>query len=304
MVTATLLRWTLLELLNAACTLIFILEAAIKIGAFHFGGYIRNPWHIFDFSIVLLSVGEWVLELLAATVGTNPTLLRILRMARVARLMRTFRVVKVSRALQTLLTMLVCSLPELINIISLFFLMLAMYALLGMQLFGAVSDGVLVGTEASFCTFSSAMIALFRCATTEGWNTIMHDLMYDEAKLAADGRACDPHVGSCGSMLAVPYLVSFMVLSAFVVLKMLIAVITPIAGWCRPGCRTRKLVDARPLVSSRSIRPRRDATREYSSPSTRSTFSTRGAVSTCSPPAGCQSAGCPRSYTRSRRLSG
>ena len=53
----------------------------------------------------------------------------------------------------------------------------------------------------------------------------MHDLMYDETKLTPDGAACEPDVGSCGSWLAVPYFVSFMVLSAFVVLKMLIAVI-------------------------------------------------------------------------------
>ena len=41
--------------------------------------YIREPWHMFDFAIVLLSIGDWVLHLLAAAVGTNPTLVRILR---------------------------------------------------------------------------------------------------------------------------------------------------------------------------------------------------------------------------------
>ena len=36
---------------------------------------------------------------------------------------------------------------------------------------------------------------------------------------------CSPDEGSCGSWLAVPYFVSFVVLSSFVVLKMLIAVL-------------------------------------------------------------------------------
>jgi hypothetical protein len=40
---------TILVRLNAACTVVFILEAAIKIGALQFGEYIREPWHIFDF---------------------------------------------------------------------------------------------------------------------------------------------------------------------------------------------------------------------------------------------------------------
>ena len=216
---------TSLAHLNTVCTVVFILEAAIKISALHFSEYLREPWNVFDFSIVLLSVVDWVLHLLAAAVGTNPTLARILRIARVTRLMRTFRLVKSSRGLQMLLTVLVLSLPMLINILSLFLILLAMYALLGMRLFGAVSDGMLVGEEVSFCAFPSAMLALFRCATGEGWNTVMHDLMYDETKLRADGGACDPDGGSCGSWLAVPYFVSFMVLSAFVVLKMLIAVI-------------------------------------------------------------------------------
>jgi hypothetical protein len=109
-----------------------------------------------------------------------------------------------------LLTMLLLSLPALVNIAGLFLVILAMYALLGMQLFGEVREGEAIGEEANFCSFPIAMLTLFRCATGEGWNTIMHDAM-DE--------------GHGGSWLAVPYFVSFVVLSSFVVLKMLIAVI-------------------------------------------------------------------------------
>ena len=51
------------------------------------------------------------MELLAAAIGTNPTLARIMRLARVFRLMRAFRVVKSVKGLQMLLSMLV-RLPE------------------------------------------------------------------------------------------------------------------------------------------------------------------------------------------------
>ena len=89
-----------LAYLNTGCTLVFIVEAALKISAFQFGEYIRDPWHVFDFSIVLLSLLDWLLHLLSAAIGTNPTLARIMRIARVFRLMRTFRLVKSARGLQ------------------------------------------------------------------------------------------------------------------------------------------------------------------------------------------------------------
>lgn len=135
--------------------------------------------------------------------GTNPTLVRILRIARVTRLLRTLRVVKSLQGLQMLLTMLVLSLPALINIAGLFLIVLAMYSLLGMQLFGTVADGELIGVEVSFCSFTASMLALFRCATGEGWNTIMHDAMYDEAKLVRR-LPPPPRSHSCAASLTRP----------------------------------------------------------------------------------------------------
>lgn len=114
-----------LAYLNNACTGVFIAEAALKICAFKFDGYIREPWHQFDFFVVLLSIVDLVLQLLAVALGTNPTFVRILRIARVSRLMRTFRVVKSARSLQRLLTMLVLSLPALVNVVALFLLLLS-----------------------------------------------------------------------------------------------------------------------------------------------------------------------------------
>ena len=65
------------------------------------------------------------------------------------------------------------------------------------QLFGRVALGEHLSAEANFCTFPTAVLTMFRCATGEGWNGILHDVMITPAS----GR-CSVEAGDCGS----PYL--------------------------------------------------------------------------------------------------
>ena len=48
------------------------------------------------------------------------------------------------------------------------------------------------------------------CATGESWNAIMHDVMRD------DLPGCE-EAGDCGSLVAVPFFVSYVILTYFVV---------------------------------------------------------------------------------------
>ena len=52
------------------------------------------------------------------------------------------------------------------------------------------------------------MLTLFRCATGEGWNGLMHDAMTTEQ----EGR-CSEASGDCGSWAAIPFFVSYAILS-------------------------------------------------------------------------------------------
>jgi hypothetical protein len=75
--------------------------------------------------------------------------------------------------------------------------------------------------NADFCTFTNAFLTMFRCATGEGWNVLMHQAM-------APSDECDHDSlrrGDCGSWLAVPFFISYVVLQSFVVLKMIVALI-------------------------------------------------------------------------------
>eukprot|EP00966_Prymnesium_polylepis_P266256 6150543-Prymnesium_polylepis.1 len=105
--------------------------------------------------------------------------------------------------------MLVLSLPALINILGILMVILTVYSLLAMQLFRSVPHGEYINADANFCTFTCALLTMFRCATGESWNGIMHDAM----------------ASSTGRWTAVTFFVSFVLLSTYVVLKMMIAII-------------------------------------------------------------------------------
>jgi len=199
-----------------------VLEAAAKLIAYGVAGYFREAWHVFDFSVVLLTLAEWALDLLAFELGgsTNPTLVRVLRIVRVTRVLRTLRAVRSARGLIMMLSMLLLSLPALMNTLGVFLLVLFMYSLLAMSLFGRVISGEYLTEDSHFCDFTTAVYTMFRCSTGEDWNGIMHDAM-----ATPETSDCSYEAGDCGSWLALPFFISYVVLTTYVVLKMLIALI-------------------------------------------------------------------------------
>ena len=63
------------------------------------------------------------------------------------------------------------------------------------------------------------MLLLFQCITGDGWSALMDDCMITPE------RGCSLEDGDCGSTAAVPYFVSFVVISSFVFLNLIVAVI-------------------------------------------------------------------------------
>ena len=112
------------------------------------------------------------------------------------------------------------SLPQLANVMGVFVIVQSTFAVLGMRLFGGVAHGDFLTADANFCSFSVAFGVLFRASTGEDWNGIMRDCMVSDKS-----GGCSEAEGNCGSWLAVPYFVSYIVVTAFVVLNMMIALI-------------------------------------------------------------------------------
>ena len=71
------------------------------------------------------------------------------------------------------------------------------------QLFGDVAHGDFLDDDANFCSFDSSFMTMFRSATGESWNGIMHDVM------VTDGDGCSEAEGNCGSYVAIPFFVSY-----------------------------------------------------------------------------------------------
>ena len=94
--------------------------------------YFAEPWNLFDFVVVLLSLAGLFLSDLIEKYFVSPTLLRVVRVAKVGRVLR---LIKGAKGIRTLLFSLVMSLPALLNICLLLFLVMFIFAVFGMSLF-------------------------------------------------------------------------------------------------------------------------------------------------------------------------
>ena len=233
-------EWTsTLFFLNTVFAAIFLLEAILKLIAFGFG-YFIDAWNRFDFAVVCLSLVGF-----AVTVFTEASA-SYLNLLRVARVVRIFRLIPKAKGLRTLFQTLLYSLPALGNVGSVLFLFFFIFAVLGMNLFGKVrfSSGGL-HRYANFEQFGFSMLTLFRMATGEAWNGIMHDTMIvtdcilvqdpstgelsyvdqdDPGWSSLDEKyytnQCSPH-----PLISIVYFCFFILLCAFVMLNLVIAVI-------------------------------------------------------------------------------
>lgn len=196
-----------LAVVNVIFNVFFTSEAVVKLGGLGLHQYFTLGWNRFDFALVL---GGWVG--IGVDIGPVATIFRIFRVARIFRLVRT------SKGLLQLLRTLIISIPSLLNVGALLVLLLFIYACVGMNLFSDVKHGEFINGNANFESFGTAMITLFRASTGESYNGIMHDAMLQPPY-------CDPET-NCGDALLAPlYFLSFYIVSAFVMLNLLVAII-------------------------------------------------------------------------------
>ena len=204
----------------------FALEALVKVGALSLLGYLSDLWNLFDFTLVCLALlDEFSGGLQTLLPGIEPTLLRILRALRAARLLRILGLSRYTKSLSTLLKTIYLSLPALSSILFIYLIVLFTFAVLGTELFGGVVHGEALNEDANFCNFGTAFLTLFRCSTGEGWTAIMHDLTLSPGHLNSAGRQCSVEEGNCGSWIALPFFIAFVVQGSFITIKMMIAVI-------------------------------------------------------------------------------
>ena len=230
---------------NIFFTALFTLEAAMRITGIGVTAYFTNEWYLFDFFIVVVSLLGVILDFASSTEIPAVSILRVFRFARI------FRLIPKAKTLKRLFETLYYSLPALGNVGSVLFLFFFIYAVMGMSLFGKVKHGETLNRHANFESFFGSLLVLFRMSTGESWNGLMHDTMVNTRcyeithapTLASCGGSCqyvgkgdallsglvedDGYVNRCGQhpLISVIYFCSFVIMCAFLLLNLVIAVI-------------------------------------------------------------------------------
>ncbi|CAG4985170.1 unnamed protein product [Colias eurytheme] len=228
-----------LDLLNMIFTAVFALEFIFKLAAFRFKNYFGDAWNTFDFIIVLGSIIDIVVSQVneLKNQGSGPPRAHVVKESSIPsinffRLFRVMRLVKLlsrGEGIRTLLWTFIKSFQALPYVALLILMLFFIYAVVGMQVFGkiAIDDETPITRNNHFQTFPQAILVLFRSATGEAWQDIMMGVSPEpEVRCDANYRdEGDDAAGSCGSVLAFPYFISFYVLCSFLIINLFVAVI-------------------------------------------------------------------------------
>jgi len=214
-----------LDYLNYLFTGIFTIEAIIRLIAMRLE-YFKSFMNIFDFTIVIFSVGVILYENLKSSdenLEFSPGLLRVIRVFRLGRLLRFFDSAK---GIRQLLFTIVKSAPALINIGTLLFLVMFIFAIMGMNLFMYVKETGAFNAVVNFKTFGSSMCLLFRIATAAGWNGVLEATMVRPPLCDSTPRPEWNGSNECGStILPIVFFVFYIALIVLIMINMYIAVI-------------------------------------------------------------------------------
>ncbi len=206
----------LLSALDAIILGIFVLEVLIKLIAEGKTpwNYFRDPWNIFDFTIVVVCL----LPI------QNSQFVAVLRLARV---LRVLKLVSAVPRLQILVNAVLKSIPSIGYVFLLALLHFYIYGCMATFLF-AENDPV------HFRNLQTSMLSLFRAVTLEDWTDLMYINMYGSANYGYDaatyaameaiGIARSEIVSTASPVVASLFFVSFILTGAMIVLNLFIGV--------------------------------------------------------------------------------
>ena len=196
---------------NTTFTILFVIEAALKLIAESPKRYFQSKWNMFDFILVSLSLAATVLEIASG----GSTFVATFRSMRVLRLLRMIRK---SRRLQVVLKRFLFALYSLNNVAAVLILLFFCFGVMGMKLFGRVKRTNVLTHNANFSSLGQAMLLLLRISTGGDWDVLV--------SACGMSSGCDSNLDECGlPIVAQLYFVIFLVLGMFILLNLFVAVI-------------------------------------------------------------------------------
>ncbi|CAG5133642.1 unnamed protein product, partial [Candidula unifasciata] len=215
-----------LDMMNILFVTVFTLEMTVKIIGLRIH-FFRFSLHVFDLIVVVLSILAFVLDHVLSVLIVQPTLLRIVRVFHIGRVLR---LIKAAKGIRKLLFAIIISLPAVFNIGALLFMIMFVYAIIGMSLFGTVRLTGVFNEIVNFRTFGNSFMLLLRLSTAAGWNDVLEALLVKEPYCnpkhftLPDNTTRHSSHGDCGiPYLAIPYMVSYIILVWLIVVNMYIA---------------------------------------------------------------------------------
>uniref|UniRef100_A0A7N6ARA4 Ion transport domain-containing protein n=1 Tax=Anabas testudineus TaxID=64144 RepID=A0A7N6ARA4_ANATE len=168
-----------LEICNIVFTSMFTLEMILKLTAFGFFEYLRNPYNIFDGIIVIISVCE--------IIGQSDGGLSVLR---TFRLLRVIKLVRFMPALRRQLVVLMKTMDNVATFCMLLMLFIFIFSILGMHIFGCkfslkTEAGDTVPDRKNFDSLLWAIVTVFQILTQEDWNMVLYNGMASTSPCAA-----------------------------------------------------------------------------------------------------------------------
>lgn len=217
--------------INLIFICIFTGECVLKIFALRHH-YFKNPWNVFDFIVVIISILSNLMTEVFKALNFKPTFFRVVRLARITRVLR---LIKGAKGIRTLLFALMMSLPALLNISLLLVLITFIFSIFAMAQFAYVGRDGVTDDVFNFGTFFGSFTSLFTVTTSAGWDGLLLPLLnvppdcdndwvpYDNGNSIGSP---EPPNGDCGSPAAAyTFFCLYIILTFLIVVNMYIAII-------------------------------------------------------------------------------
>ena len=186
---------TALNLFDIACLGVYIVEAYLKLTAYG-NAYFKDGWNVFDFAIVAISVVALLLGLFAIVM---PFPVQVLRTIRLFRVVRLFKLLSVFRKLRVIVEAIGRSIPSVLWTCLLMLVVIYVFDVIGVFAFG--ND-----FPEYFGNLGAGLFTMFQIVTLEGWPDIARPII-------------DMHP------MAWAYFVPFIIITAFIMLNIILAII-------------------------------------------------------------------------------
>ncbi|KAF0724290.1 hypothetical protein Ae201684P_003319 [Aphanomyces euteiches] len=235
---------TALSTMNTVFSVIFTLEAAVKLIAFG-KVYFEDSWNRFDFVIVVFTLTSFILAAMNVNVGSAATVIRVFRVG------RALRLIKKAKIMKNLFDTLIVSLPAVMNVVSLLSLLYYIFAAVAVQLFAKTAfNDDMINENQNFRNFWMAFQTLIGFSTGENWdnftwevynqvpatNPTCEDRPFNASMCGYNNSyGCIPLDG-CGNSLILPFMYLFFLIMGYIGINLFSGIVVDAIGDSSSDC--------------------------------------------------------------------